>query len=200
MKNKRMGTKKVVVFFGLIASGKSFVAKAWAQKHRYPYCNTDVVRKQLAGMNPGTAPAPGFSEGIYSPAWSRLTYDALLSFAEKELDAPSVSCVVLDGSYQSRAERHRLLQRLAHRARVVFVLCNCKEEIVKVRLAQRALDPAAVSDGSWEIYLCRKETFEYPEELSVQQFKRLDTDKEEHLLLASLDHILQNEEEGDEAF
>ena len=42
--------KKVVVFCGLIASGKSFVAKAWAQKHLFPYCNTDVVRKELAAL------------------------------------------------------------------------------------------------------------------------------------------------------
>ncbi len=200
MRNKGAGTKKVVVFFGLIASGKSFVAKAWAQKHRFPYCNTDVVRKKLAGINPCKPQQEGIAEGIYSPACTRLTYDAMVRFAEKELDAPSVNCVVLDGSYQSRAERDSLLLRLAHRARVVFVLCSCKEEIIKIRLAQRALDPAAVSDGSWKVYLHQKETFEYPEELSVRQFRRLDTDMEVQLLLESLDHILHNEEEGDEAF
>jgi predicted kinase len=200
MKNKGAVTKMVVVFFGLIAAGKSFAAKAWAQKHRFPYYNTDAVRKQLAGMRSCEPHAAGFSEGIYTPACSRLTYDALLSFAEKELDKPSVPCVVLDGSYQVRAERDRLLRRLAHQARVVFVLCSCTEEVIKVRLAQRALDPAAVSDGSWKIYLRQKETFEYPEELSIRQFRRLDTDKEVHLLLDQLDDILQNEEEGDKTF
>ena len=199
MKPEGAVTKKVVVFFGLIASGKSFAAKAWAQKHDFPYCNTDVVRKQLAGINSYEPQQERISEGIYSPAYTRLTYDALLRFAEKGLADPSVTCVVLDGSYQAQAERERLLLRLAHRARVVFVLCSCKEEIIKVRLAQRALDPAAVSDGSWEIYLHQKETFEYPEELSVRQFRRLDTDMEVQLLLESLDHILHSEGAGDEA-
>ena len=69
-----------------------------------------------------------------------------------------------------------------------------------VRLAQRALDPEAVSDGSWNIYLHQKESFEYPEELSVRQFRRLDTEKDVQLLLESLDHILQNEGDGDKAF
>lgn len=200
MVNKGAVTKKVVVFFGLIASGKSFVAKAWAQKHCFPYCNTDVVRKQLAGIKPCEPQQEGISEGIYSPAYTRLTYDALLRFAEKALADPSVTCVVLDGSYQAQAERERVLLRFAHRARVVFVLCSCKEEIIMVRLAQRALDPEAVSDGSWKIYLHQKESFEYPEELSVRQFRRLDTEKDVQLLLESLDHILQNEGDGDKAF
>ncbi len=196
MNNEQAVTGKVVVFFGLIASGKSFVAKAWAEKHRFPYCNTDVVRKRLAGIKSCEPQQEGIFEGIYSPAYTRLTYDAMMRFAEKALADRSVTCVVLDGSYQARAERERLLLRLAHRARVFFVLCSCKEEIIKVRLTQRALDPQAVSDGNWKIYLRQKESFEYPEELSARQFRRLDTDKEVHLLLESLDHILHNEEEG----
>jgi predicted kinase len=196
MKHESAVTKRVVVFFGLIASGKSFVAKAWAENHGFPYYNTDVVRKHLAGIKSCEPRAEGIAEGIYSPAFTRLTYDALLNFAENALDDVAVPCAVLDGSYQARAERERLLQRLERRARVVFVMCSCREEVIKARLAKRAQDPAAVSDGSWKIYLHQKEVFEYPEELSICQFRRLDTNKAVNLLLQRLDHILQDEEEG----
>lgn len=193
MKNEGEATKKVVVFFGLTASGKSFVAKAWAQKHSFPYSNTDVVRKQLAGVK-SCGPRPeAIDQGIYSPAFTRLTYDALLSFTEKALDDPAVSCVVLDGSYQARAERDRLRMRFERQARVVFVLCSCKEETIKSRLAQRAIDPAAVSDGSWEVYLRQKKTFAYPQELSVWQLTQLDTDQAVSQLLSNLDEVLQSE-------
>jgi uncharacterized protein len=198
MKSEDALRKKVVVFFGLIASGKSFVAKAWAQRHGFPYFNSDVVRKQLAGINACERRAEEENQGIYSPAFTRLTYDTLLSSTEKSLENPKVSCVVLDGSYQAQAERVRLMIRLQDRARIVFVLCSCREDIIRARLAQRALDPAAVSDGNWQMYLCQKETFEYPEELSFWQFRRLDTDRELEPLLENLDHILQKEEEGDE--
>jgi predicted kinase len=113
--------------------------------------------------------------------------------AEKSLEDPKVSCVVLDGSYQARAERGKLMLRLAPRARLVFVLCTCREDSIKARLEQRALDPAAVSDGNWPLYLRQKEVFEYPEELSIGQFKRLNTEQALDLLLESLDHILENE-------
>ena len=190
--------KKVVVFCGLIASGKSFVAKAWAQKHLFPYCNTDVVRRELAATKACKPTAEGFMEGKYAPACTRLTYDALLDFADKALDDPAVTCVVLDGSYQAQAEREILLQRLEHRARIVFVLCSCAEEVVKQRLARRALDPAAVSEGNWQIYLRQKEVFEYPEELSVRQFIRLETDNALNLLLERLDTSLQDGMSGEE--
>lgn len=191
--------KKVVVFFGLIASGKSYVAKAWAEKHRFAYYNTDVIRKQLAGIKPDESCNVGIAQGIYSPAMTRLTYDALLDFAEKSLNDPAISCVVLDGSYQAQAERKRLCVRLAGVAQVVFVMCSCKEEVTKARLAERALDHQAVSDGSWQTYLHQKEVFEYPEELSVRQYRRLDTNNELNLLLVQLDQIMQNRDDGDGA-
>ncbi len=198
MKNESEVRKKVVVFFGMTASGKSFVANAWAQKHSFPYCNTDVVRKQLAGEKPSESHPEAIAQGIYSPAFTRLTYDYLLSFAEKALDDPAVSCVVLDGSYQLRAERERLRVHFEPRIPVVFVMCSCREETVKARLAQRAFDPVAVSDGSWDIFLYQKQIFEYPEELSARQFRQLDTEKTIGQLLVELDHILQKAEEGSE--
>lgn len=170
--------------------------RRWADKHKFPYFNSDVVRKQLAGKKPTEPCGAGVGEGIYSPIFTRLTYDALVNFARQSLEDPLSSCVVLDGSYQSRAERERLQSSLASLASVVFVMCSCREQVVKMRLAQRAGDPLAVSDGQWDIYLQQKKNFEYPEELAFENFRRLDTDRELTLLLQTLDNIFLQEEKG----
>lgn len=183
-------TKRIVVFLGLIASGKSYLAKAWAEKHHFPYFNTDVVRKQLAGIDPAESRPDEAGQGIYSAAFTRRTYDAMLVSAWEALQEPAVSCVVLDGSYQTEAERDRVRRTFQDCTRIVFVLCSCDEAVTKARLAERAADPAAVSDGRWEIYLHQRETFEYPEELPVEQFRRLDTNAALDSLLALLDTLL----------
>lgn len=182
-------TKLIVVFLGLIASGKSYLAGAWAEKHHFPYFNTDVVRKHLAGIDPTESRPDEAGQGIYSAEFTRRTYDAMLASAREALQDPAVSCVVLDGSYQAEAERDRLRRTFQDCSRIVFVWCSCDEAVAKARLAERAADPAAVSDGRWEIYLHQRETFEYPEELPVEQFRRLDTNTALDSLLKRLDTL-----------
>lgn len=182
-------TKLLVVFLGLIASGKSYLAGAWAGKHHFPYFNTDVVRKQLAGIDPTESRPDEVGQGIYSAEFTRRTYDAMLVSAREAMQDPAVSCVVLDGSYRTEAERDRLRRTFQDCSRIVFVWCSCDEAVTKARLAERAADPAAVSDGRWEIYLHQRETFEYPEELPVEQFRRLDTNTALDSLLKRLDTL-----------
>ncbi len=188
----RAATQLVVVFFGLIASGKSFLAKAWAEKHRFPYYNTDVVRKQLAGLKASEPQPEAVGQGLYAPAYSRLTYEAMLTLAVQALADPAVAGVVLDGSYQSRGERDRVRRVFEQRTQVAFVWCSCGEEVVKARLAQRAADPGAVSDGRWDIYLHQKETFEYPDELPAGQCRKIDTNESVGVLLDRLDRALSS--------
>jgi uncharacterized protein len=187
----REQTKLIVVCMGLIASGKSFLARAWAGKHRFPYFNTDVIRKQLAGIAQTESRPEEEGQGIYSAEFTRRTYDTMLVSAWEALQDPAVCCVVLDGSYQTQAERERVRDTFGECARIVFVLCSCDEAVTKARLVQRAAGPATVSDGRWDIYLCQKEKFQYPEELPVEQFRRMDTNAPLDSLLEHLDGLLK---------
>ena len=45
----------LVVFFGMIASGKSTLGQAWSEHCHAPYYNTDRVRKKLLGLRPTAA-------------------------------------------------------------------------------------------------------------------------------------------------
>jgi predicted kinase len=150
----------LVVFFGMIATGKSCLASAWAKQFDCPYYNSDRVRKELAGITPETGQLEKVDKGIYTPEFSRRTYDALLDLAEEHFRADKQNCVVLDGSYQSLAERDLVRERFASLVQIVFVHCSCSERVVKERLVVRAGDPDAVSDGNWEIYLAQKVRFQ----------------------------------------
>jgi predicted kinase len=179
----------IYVFFGLIATGKSTLAQAWAGRHGLAYCNSDVVRKELAGLSPTASQKEGVDQGIYTREFSRKTYDALLARAEEAVGQGRG--VILDASYQNREERGKvvaLAKRLAVPVR--FVLCDCSDTVKKTRLALRAQDPNAVSDGRWEIYLQQKARFEAPVKLAPGQLIVLDTDLPVDAALARLDTLL----------
>lgn len=163
------------IFFGLIATGKSTVAQAWAGRNNLAYYNSDVVRKELAGLSPQTPQRDASDQGIYTGEFTARTYAALLESAEKDISQGRG--VVLDASYQRKTDRDQvrmLAQRLG--VRLYCILCVCPEEEMKRRMSQRALDPLAVSDGRWEIYLKQKERFEAPDELGPDQLIILSTD------------------------
>jgi predicted kinase len=164
----------LVVFFGMVATGKSYLASAWASRYDLPYYNSDRVRKELAGVTPETNQQEGMNQGIYSAEFTRRTYDALIEHAMHHFQTDRKACVVLDGSYQSLDERDLLRKHFADKMRLVFVHCICSDQVVQQRLQIRATDPGAVSDGNWEIYLTQKKCFQPVGEL--EQVIELDTD------------------------
>ncbi|WP_457573436.1 AAA family ATPase [Desulfolithobacter sp.] len=195
--------QKIYVFFGLIASGKSTLARAWAEQHGFLYLNTDRVRKELAGLQPTERRPDGLGQGIYTPEFTRRTYDAMLARADEALRR-GAGGVVLDGSYSNRGERDRVRELARrHGAELLFVLCYCSEEEVARRLALRARDPEAVSDGRWEIYLKQKEFFSMPGELAPGELLRLDTEADITTLLTRLEQMTSGgdgQESGKEAY
>jgi len=180
------------IFFGLIATGKSTVAQAWAERKSLRYYNSDVVRKELAGLSPQIHQRETADQGIYTSDFTAKTYTALLERAEQNL--AQGQGVVLDASYQRQADRDRvrmLAQRLG--VRLYCILCICPEEEMKRRMAKRAFDPQAVSDGRWEIYLKQKERFEPPTELAPDQLITLSTDLPVNAVLQKLSTHLETQ-------
>jgi len=176
---------RLYVFGGLIATGKSTLAAAWAARLGIAHYNSDVVRKELAGLASTASRKEGADQGIYTPEFTRKTYDTLLERAAAELEQGR--SVVLDASYLDRQER-RLVLELARRLGVEcrFIFCDCADQVKKERLKLRARDPQAVSDGRWEIYLRQKEKFQPPAELAPEQLLAIDTDQAIPTLLATL--------------
>lgn len=155
--------RRLVVFFGTTASGKSTLAQAWAEKQGVPYYNTDRVRKELVGLHATDRRPDGIGQGIYTTALSAQTYQELLARAQRDFAAGSL-LVVLDGSYSRVADRDAV-RTWAGAVGVLplFFYCWCSPEVTRQRLAQRALDSTAVSDGRWEIYQYQQQSFELPD-------------------------------------
>ncbi len=181
------GKKRVLVFMGMVATGKSYLAQALAQHLGCAYHNSDVVRKEIAGQKGELSTFNDVGKGIYTFEFSRKTYGELLARAEGDILDPGCNCVILDASYQSTEERKRVCQRLGRSHDLFFIQCVAPENVMRKRMEERRKDPGAVSDGRWEVYLEQKKRFEYPVELSMDQLVTLDTDKPLAALLRHLE-------------
>ena len=88
----------VVLIFGLMATGKTTLARALGQALSLPVIETDRVRKTLAGLAPTTRAAEAFGQGIYAADFSSRTYAEMRRQAAVHLAAGE--SVILDGSYK----------------------------------------------------------------------------------------------------
>jgi len=182
-------TPVLYVFFGMIATGKSTLAQAWALHKELPCYNSDRVRKELAGMKPTESQRQTLDTGIYTKEFSQKTYGVLHAKAEARLQGGD--SVILDASYQYARDRQdiKALARNLH-CQVYFILCQCSETEMKRRMAAREQDPAAVSDGRWEIYLKQKNRFAPPDELAAPELLTINTQAPLEELLGELDRKL----------
>lgn len=179
----------VYVFFGMIATGKSTISQAWAWHKQLRGYNSDWVRKELAGINPTESQRESVDSGIYTKEFSHKTYGTLLERAEARLKQGD--SVILDASYQYARDRQDVRELARNlNCQVFFILCQCPEAEMKRRMDLREKDPAAISDGRWEIYTQQKKRFELPEELSAAELIILDTQAPLEELLEKLEEKL----------
>ena len=155
LQNDNKKSPEVFIFFGMIAAGKSSISKAWAWQEQLRCYNSDWVRKELAGVDPTSTHDDSIDRGIYTKELSIKTYTTLLERAAARLRQGD--SVVLDASYQYAKDRQDI-RDLASRlgCRVYFIFCQCPEAEMKRRMDLRSLDPTAVSDGRWEVYVQQK--------------------------------------------
>lgn len=155
----------LLITMGLPASGKTTVARALARRLGLVHLSSDVERKRLAGLRRTTHRADPFERGLYSRAMSRRTYTALKRQAARWLRKGQ--SVVLDATYGQPAERAAVRQ-IARRcgARLVVVVCQADEAVLRARLAARAVDPTRVSDARLELWPALRAAFNQPTELA----------------------------------
>lgn len=149
----------VFLVMGLTGTGKSAIAQELARRWDLAYVSSDITRKQLAGLAPTERREVPFSSDIYSPAFSRRTYEAMFEQAAGLLR--SGRSVALDATFSRQGERARA-QALAAQlgADLWLIECMLPESVAKQRLDARAREGAGVSDGRWEIYEAQKARWE----------------------------------------
>lgn len=190
MPEKNHNSRRLIVFFGMIAAGKSFLAKEWAEKNQCPYHNSDVIRKELAGCTQNSRQNYAINRGIYSPEYTKKTYDELINRGVKGLHMSVGDCVVLDGSYKNSSDRQSIVSFFSSQARIFFIYCSCSETTIRKRLQSRAADPQSVSDGRWEIYQQQKESFEIPTQIDGACLLHLNTERHIDELIKEVDSFV----------
>ncbi|MEM9552735.1 MAG: AAA family ATPase [Acidobacteriota bacterium] len=143
---------RLIAVGGVIASGKSTIARAVAAALDAPSLDADSTRKRLLGVDPRASLHHAPFAGAYTTETTHRIYTELLRAARIVLG--SGRSLVVDATFRSRGERARF-RALAASLGVPFVLveCCCSPAVCRARLERRASDDTAgASDGRLEIF------------------------------------------------
>lgn len=141
-------TVTLTLIGGLPGTGKSTLAKSLGFETDAVVLSSDIVRKELAGLDPlDSHPAP-VGEGLYTPRMTDHTYDELLRRSQVELAAGR--SVILDASWSTPGQREqaRFLATSSY-ANLVELECTAPESTCVHRIETR---PASGSDATPEVY------------------------------------------------
>ena len=99
----RRSTVSLIVVGGAPGTGKSTVARGLADHFGWALLRSDVVRKELAGLDPRSPAPAAFGTGLYSDDVTERTYGELLERARTALALGE--SVVVDASWTDSARR-----------------------------------------------------------------------------------------------
>jgi aminoglycoside phosphotransferase family enzyme/predicted kinase len=149
----------LLITCGLVATGKTMLARALGEATGMAIISSDVVRKELAGLAPRERRFERFGRGIYSPRFSQRTYKALLERARAAL--AEGRSMIIDATFAQQHYRQRARELAqAMGARFLCLECRAEEEIIRQRLEDRLRAGRDPSDARREIYETQKQVFQ----------------------------------------
>lgn len=180
----------ILVTCGMVGTGKSSLARRLSDRTGFAAFNSDVIRKQLAGIEPTSHAQDTFDAGIYSKELTDKTYVALRTKAEETL--ASGNGVIIDATFNNVAHRELLLNTAeALNVPILFVECTAPEGEIRGRLEARQKRLGEVSDATWDIYERQKDAFRPFGELGDRHHIVVRTDQFVGDALGQIDHFLE---------
>jgi predicted kinase len=136
------GRVRLVLVGGLPGTGKTTLALGLGERTGWPVFRSDVVRKELLGIDPSTRLAAPYAEGIYRPEHTDATYRELLARARHRLERGD--SVILDASWTDPARRDQAAA-VAHAtlSDLVALRCDAPVAVAAHRLRHRAAGEAS---------------------------------------------------------
>lgn len=149
------GAVGMAVVGGLPGTGKSTLAAALAGRIDAVVISSDVVRKELAGIDPTTACSAPVNAGLYTASSTAHTYAEMFRRARRAL-ATGVS-VVLDASFTDPRQRDRasMIAECTH-SHVVHLECRAPEDVALDRITRRRGDPSDADAGVYHSMSARQ--------------------------------------------
>ena len=146
------------LFYGIMGTGKSKNAKAFAE--RFPVCriNSDEVRKNDAGVPVNEKIYLDYGKGVYSKENSVKIYAKMASFVASKIKIGR-SCLV-DASFIAPEYLDEFKNTKTGRLR--FFQFSAPDDVIMERLKSRLDNDDVVSDGRPAIYAEQKETAKMP--------------------------------------
>ncbi len=185
----RLGTPVLIVVCGLSGTGKSTVAQMIRNRLGFGILSSDRIRKRLAKIPETASARADYAQGIYSDAFTRLTYETIVSEAEKTLR--SGRGVVLDATFRLIGDRCRVSEMAARaKAPVLFVECIAEESDVLRRLRSRQNKPGEVSDATAEVYQRQRGEFAPLDEIVERSRVAVHTDQSEDTITEKIESAL----------
>ncbi|WP_237669130.1 AAA family ATPase [Rhodococcus sp. BS-15] len=138
----------VTLVGGLPGTGKSTVSAALAERTGAVVLSSDVVRKEIAGLDPRSPHPSAVGRGLYTAERTATTYAELMHRAHKQVTMGR--SVVIDASWNDEASREQahVLAAGTH-SDVVEFECRTSEHTALERIATR---PRGASDASQAVY------------------------------------------------
>jgi len=149
----------LIIFSGLMGTGKSTLAAGLAFELGLEIARSDVIRKEIANIPETEHRLYRFGEGIYTEEFTHATYEKILKASENSLR--SGRSIVIDASCSRKRDRE-LFRTLAQRLAVPFYIIQttCTDELASSRLNYRMESQFDASDGRGELFNLQKAEFE----------------------------------------
>jgi aminoglycoside phosphotransferase family enzyme/predicted kinase len=146
---------KSLIFHGLMASGKSKNARAFAEKYPVENLNTDTIRKLMNGVDPEANVHVDFGADLYSAEKSKELYEYIGEVAERNKAVGRMS--LIDGSFSKLSYLDDVRKEYSGDFNKVRFFAP-EDEIMR-RLEKRS-EKVLASDGRPEIYESQKKSAE----------------------------------------
>jgi uncharacterized protein len=161
----------LLVISGRSGTGNTTVADALAAASSLPHLSSDLVRKELLGVEPtDRAPLDAYMEEVSARAYAELGRRAAASLA-------AAGGATLDATFRRRLACQAFAEALGHaEGRRLFVECIAPAAVLSERSVRREADPARVSDATVEVVEHQRLELEPLDELRAEERLVLRTD------------------------
>ncbi len=179
----------LIIVCGMIATGKSTLAKMLEDTTGFRLKNSDVVRKELARALPQQRFRESYGDGIYNRSFTDKTYAVLLEDARKSLSEGRG--VIVDASFKEAQHREFFLKEAENEnIPILFVECQAGEDEIFRRLKAREKQEDQVSDATWEVYVRQRGEFDPLTDVPDRCHLTFDGTTEPEELLSRIQNLL----------